>query len=406
VSNVISLPPPDWTKELQRYGSGAANGNLANCCTLLRGAPELQAVLAYDEFSHRTMQVAPAPWDFDPQTFALRPWTPHDDLLATEHVQRAGIPAKVPTVAQAVEMVARERPYHPVQEFLEDTEWDGIRRVSTLLPKYFGSNDDAYSANVGSHFMIAAVARIFNPGCKHDHVPIVEGTQGIGKSKAIKILFGAEWFGDEIPDLGSKDAAMQLSGVWGHELAELDAYSRAETGRIKAWVSRTVDRYRPPYGTRVIEVPRSCVFIGTTNNDSYLKDETGNRRFWPVKATRIDGAGLERDRDQLWAEAYRLYKGGAPWWFIKRDVVEQAQREQRDRLIDDPWWDVITAYLETRTSVSVAEVLTEAICIDRSRQSQVEQNRVARCLKAHGWLRGQVRTGGKQTWRYRRGDEA
>lgn len=404
MSNVISLPPPDWTKDLQRYGSGAPHASLANACTLLRGAPELQMMLAYDEFAGRTMLVSVPPWDFDPQSFSLRPWCQHDDLLATEYIQRAGITVKPTTTSQAVELVARERPYHPVKEYLENSEWDGKPRLRTMFAAYFGAVDDSYVANVGSSFMIGAVARVLNPGCKHDHVPIIEGPQGIGKSKALKILFGS-FFCDEIGDLGSKDAAMQLSGVWGFELAELDAYSRADAGRIKAWISRTVDRFRPPYGTRVIELPRSCIFVGSTNGDNYLKDETGNRRFWPVKATRIDTAGLTRDRDQLWAEAYRLYIGGAPWWIIKPEIVEQARLEQRDRLIDDPWWDVISAYIETRTSVSVAEVLTEAICIDRSRQGQVEQNRVARCLKAHGWLRGQVRSAGKQTWRYRRGGE-
>ncbi|MGY4170966.1 VapE domain-containing protein [Bradyrhizobium sp. USDA 4529] len=401
MSNVVTLPTPDWTKELQRYGSGAPHGTLANVCVMFRSAPELQTTLAFDEFAQRVMLVSAPPWDFDPASFAPRAWTAQDDLAATEHVQLAGIPTKVATTSQAVDRVARERPFHPVRDYLEHSSWDETPRLRTMFATYFGAADDKYTASVGSSFMIGAVARVLNPGCKHDHVPILEGVQGIGKSRALKILFG-DFFCDEIADLGSKDSAMQLAGVWGLEIAELDAYSRAEVGRVKAWVSRTTDRFRPPYGTRVIEMPRSCVFIGSTNNDSYLKDDTGNRRFWPVKATRIDLAGLKRDRDQLWAEAYRLYVGGAPWWFIKRDVVEQAQREQRERLIDDPWWDIIAAYVETRSSVSVAEVLTEAVCIDRSRWGQVEQNRVARCLKADGWCRVQVRTGGKQSWRYKR----
>jgi predicted P-loop ATPase len=401
MSNIVSLPPADWTKSLQRYGSGAPQGSLANVCTMFRSAPELQIILAFDEFSQRVVLVSAPPWDFDPAIFSARAWTAHDDLVATEHVQRAGIPTKVSTTAQAVELVARERPFHPVRDYLEHSGWDGKPRLRSMFAAYFGAPDDKYVANVGSSFMIGATARVLNPGCKHDHVPIIEGPQGIGKSRALKILFG-DFFCDEIGDLGSKDAAMQLPGVWGFELAELDAYSRAEAGRIKAWVSRTADRFRPPYGTRVIELPRGCVFVGTTNNDTYLKDETGNRRFWPVRATRIDVAGLERDRDQLWAEAYRLYCGGAPWWFVNQEIVRQARQEQADRLIDDPWDGVIGAYLTTRTDVSVAEVLTEAICIDRTRWGQVEQNRVARCLKAREWQRVQVRSGDKRVWRYRR----
>jgi predicted P-loop ATPase len=402
MNNVASLPAPSWAKDLQRYSSGALHGTLANVCAMLRGAPELQAVLAYDEFAARTMLVSCPPWVFDRQSFSQRAWTAHDDLLATEHIQRAGIPVKVPTTAQAVELVARERPYHPVIDYLESFEWDGICRLDRLFPEYFGAGDDTYTCSIGRHFMIGAVARVMSPGIKHDHIPIIEGPQGIGKSRAVRILFDP-WFSDEVADLGSKDAAMQMSGVWCIELSELDAYSRAETGRIKAWTSRNVDRFRPPYGSRVIESPRACVFVGTTNGDSYLKDETGNRRFWPVRATRIDIQALAKDRDQLWAEARRLYSAGAAWWLLNREAVDQAKQEQLARLIDDPWDGLISAYVAPLTDVSIADVLAEAICLDRSRWGQVEQNRIARCLKARGWLRVQVRTGDKRAWRYKRG---
>jgi predicted P-loop ATPase len=402
MSNVTALPAPSWAKDLQRYSSGALHGTLANVCAMLRGAPELQTMLAYDEFAAKTMLVSPPPWLFDPQSFQQRAWTAHDDLLATEHVQRAGIPVKVPTTSQAVELVARERPYHPVRDYLDSLDWDGVCRLDRLFPQYFGANDDIYTANIGRHFMIGAVARVMSPGIKHDHIPIIEGAQGIGKSRAARGLFDP-WFSDEVADLGSKDAAMQMSGVWCIELSELDAYSRAETGRIKAWTSRNVDRFRPPYGSRVIESPRACVFIGTTNGDSYLKDETGNRRFWPVRATRIDTQALAKDRDQLWAEARRLYGGGAAWWLLNREAIDQAKQEQLARLIDDPWDGLISAYVAPLTDVSIADVLADAICLDRSRWGQVEQNRIARCLKARGWFRVQVRAGDKRAWRYKRG---
>lgn len=402
MSNIATLPAPSWAKDLQRYSSGALHGTLANVCAMLRGAPELQTMLAYDEFAEKTMLVSAPPWSFEPQSFCLRPWTGHDDLLATEHVQRAGIPVKVTTTAQAVELVARERPYHPVLDYLGALEWDGRCRLDRLFHQYFGANDDTYTASIGRHFMIGAVARVTSPGIKHDHIPIIEGSQGIGKSRAVRSLFDP-WFSDEIADLGSKDASMQMSGVWCIELSELDAYSRAETGRIKSWTSRTIDRFRPPYGSRVIDSPRTCVFVGTTNGDNYLKDETGNRRFWPVRATRIDIQGLAKDRDQLWAEARRLYTSGAVWWLLNREAVDQAKQEQLARLTDDPWDGLISTYVATLTDVSIADVLAEAICLDRSRWGQVEQNRIARCLKARGWTRVQVRTGDKRAWRYKRG---
>jgi predicted P-loop ATPase len=402
MSNLVALPAPSWAKDLQRYSSGALHGTLANVCAMLRGAPELQTMLAYDEFAAKTMLVSAPPWLFDQHSFQPRPWTAHDDLLATEHVQRAGIPVKVPTTSQAVELIARERPYHPVLDYLESVEWDGVCRLDRFFPQYFGANDDVYTANIGRHFMIGAVARVTNPGIKHDHIPIIEGAQGIGKSRAVRSLFDP-WFSDEVADLGSKDAAMQMSGVWCIELSEMDAYSRAETGRIKAWTSRNVDRFRPPYGSRVIEAPRACVFVGTTNGDSYLKDETGNRRFWPVRATRIDLQGLAKDRDQLWAEARRLYSGGAVWWLLNREAVDQAKQEQLARLTDDPWDGLISSYVAPLSDVAIADILADAICLDRSRWGQVEQNRIARCLRARGWNRVQVRTGDKRTWRYKRG---
>ena len=402
MSNVTALPAPSWAKDLQRYSSGALHGTLANVCAMLRGAPELQTMLAYDEFAGKTMLVSAPPWIFEPQSFVQRPWSAHDDLLATEHIQRAGIPVKVPTTAQAIELVARERSYHPPLDYLDSLEWDGVSRLDRLFPHYFGANDDVYAANIGRHFMIGAIARITNPGTKHDHIPIIEGSQGIGKSRACRTLFDP-WFSDEIADLGSKDAAMQMSGVWGIEISELDAYSRAETGRIKAWTSRTIDRFRPPYGSRIIESPRACVFMGTTNGDSYLKDETGNRRFWPVRATRIDIHALAQDRDQLWAEARKLHSNGAVWWLVNREAVDQAKQEQLARLTDDPWDGLISAYVAPLSDVSIADILAEAICLDRSRWGQVEQNRIARCLKARGWNRVQVRTGDKRAWRYKRG---
>ncbi|MGY3443698.1 VapE domain-containing protein [Bradyrhizobium sp. USDA 4473] len=377
-------------------------GDLATAAAAIRELPALQLIIAYDAFAMRTMMVKPPPWEFDPSSFVERAWEDNDDLNLTEHLQRAGIPVKVITTSQAVQMVAKERSYHPPLEYLEGLEWDRQSRLERLFPDYFGANDDAYTMAIGRTFMIGAVARITQPGTKHDHIPIIEGNQGLGKSSALRRLY-EPWFTDEMADLGSKDAALQMAGVWCIELSELDAYSRAETARIKAWTSRTVDRFRPPYGSRIIESPRSCVFAGTTNHDCYLKDETGNRRFWPVRANKIKLGDIERDRDQLWAEAVALYRAGVAWWLLNPEAISQAKAEQLARLTDDPWEEAIGNYLADKRDVTVSEILFEAIGVDRSRMGQTEQNRVARCLRARGWLRVQVRTGDKRSWRYQRG---
>ena len=186
------------------------------------------------------------------------------------------------TASEAVTAVAEEQSFHPVEDYLRGIQWDGHERLQSWLSSCLGAEDNKYNKTIGVCALVAATARIFVPGCKVDTIPILEGGQGLGKSTALKTLF-APWFSDELADLGSKDAAMQLEGVWLIEVSELDAMSRSEVGRIKAFVSRTADRYRPPYGSRVVEQLRSCVFWGTTNSETYLQDETGARRFWPIK---------------------------------------------------------------------------------------------------------------------------
>ena len=156
-------------------------------------------------------------------------------------------------------------------------------RLEEWVITYLGAEDTPLNRAVGSRWMISGVARILQPGAKVDHMLILEGPQGAKKSSALKTLAGAEWFTDELAEIGSKDAAQQMRGIWVIEIAELDAISRAEVSRIKAFLSRTTDRYRPPYERYVVEMPRQCVFAGSVNPDTYLRDETGNRRFWPVR---------------------------------------------------------------------------------------------------------------------------
>jgi predicted P-loop ATPase len=177
--------------------------------------------------------------------------------------------------------------------------------------------------------------------------------------------------------------------------------TRSEVSRIKAFVSRATDRFRPPYGARVIESPRSCVFWGTTNSESYLKDETGGRRFWPIRAGRINVDGLAAVRDQLWAEASRLYRAGAAWWLVNPEANRIAEGEQMARYQGDPWDEAIAGHLKSVLDTSVEEILRNVLHLEIGRWSQADMNRVARCLRARGWLRTQARTGDKRAWRYR-----
>ncbi len=358
-----------WREHLLLTATGTPKPLLANAITALREAPAWQFVLSYDQFAMETILDGAPPWDFKTVEWTPRAWASHDDLLTAEWLQRQGISVNTQTAAQAVEAVARDRTFHPVINYLSGLEHDGRARLGTWLSTCLGADQTAYNETVGRAMLIAAVARIFQPGCKVDTVPIFEGAQGAKKSTAVKALFDP-WFSDELADLGSKDAAMQTRGVWGIEVSELDAMSRGEVSRIKAFVSRTTDRFRPPYGSRIIESQRSCVFWGTTNADGYLKDETGGRRFWPVKIGKINVEMLRDMRDQLWAEAVIFYKANVPWWITKQETQRDAERHQRDRYIGDPWDKAISDYVDLSSEVTIDEVLRSALSLEIGRCGQ------------------------------------
>jgi predicted P-loop ATPase len=398
----VNASASSWRNDLLLNLNGTVKPVLANAITALRGAQEWSGSLAYNEFSNCTVLRKPAPW-MKSVADVHEEWTPNHDVLATEWLHHQGIFVPVDVTGQAIEAVARERPFHPVRNYLKELTWDGTHRIESWLSEYLGVDPSPYAAAVGSRWLISAVARVFEPGSKADCCLILEGEQGIRKSTALRIL-AEPWFTDEIADLGSKDAALQTRGVWVIEIAELDSMSRSEIGRIKAFMSRAIDRFRPPYGKRLITSPRQCVFAGSVNHGTYLRDETGGRRFWPVecKAAVIDTDGLAIIRDQLWAEATYLYFEGKPWWLDSMELNREAAEEQAERYEGDPWDDLILKWVEGRESVSIPEILAQ--CIDKKTDmwTQMDRNRVARCLRANGWKRFYAREGSRREWRFRR----
>jgi predicted P-loop ATPase len=263
-----------------------------------------------------------------------------------------------------------------------------------------GVQQNKYSAAVGARWMISAVARVYRPGVKADCCLILEGPQGSKKSTALRTLAGP-YFTDELADLGSKDAALQTRGVWIIELSELDTLSRTDVGRIKAFMSRTTDRFRPPYGKRLIESPRQCVFAGSVNHSNYLRDDTGGRRFWPVACDSINIQLLSQDRDQLWAEAKARFDDGSAWWLEAADLLEDAAREQADRYDSDPWQELIVRWVQGKHSVSISDILSRCLDKPTAQWTQVDKNRIARSLQSIGWARYRERTETGLEWRYR-----
>ena len=405
---------PAWSHKLRLDLAGQPERNEANVITALSCDEAFAGAIVFDEFRQEIVVTRPLPWDASGEA-APRPWTDGDDVRAAEWLQRRELNVTPMTVSRSVGAVAREITVHPVRDHLGALAWDGVPRIETWACRYLGAEDTAFNRSVGALWLISAVARIFRPGVKADHMLVLEGPQGARKSTALKILAGEDWFTDELPDLGSKDAAMHMQGVWIIEIAELDAIGKAEVSRIKAFLTRTTDRFRPPYGRYTIEVPRQCVFAGTVNPDTYLRDETGNRRFWPVRCGTIDIDALARDRDQLWAEAVARFRGGAIWWLDTPELIAAATAEQEKRYQADAWDDLIEHWLthETRkvageypvygaatmesvpraaplTSVSVGEVLEHAIGIAPAFWTQKDQNRVSAYLKRNGGCGGCV----------------
>jgi predicted P-loop ATPase len=391
----------NWRNGLLLNLNGTVKPLLANAITALRQAPEWAGLLAYDDFALNTVILRPAPWMSAGRTFPFA-WSGTEDILTADWLQHQGICVPSHVAGQAVEAVAKAHRIHPVREYLESLTWDGTPRLATWLSTYLGVEPSPYTSAVGSRWMISAAARIFAPGSKADTCLILEGPQGIKKSTALRVL-SEPWFAEEIAELGSKDASMQLQGVWVIEIAELESMSRTDVGRVKDFMSHLTDRFRPPYGLRTIKVPRQCIFAGSVNHGTYLRDETGARRFWPVdcKAPVIDSDGLAEARDQLWAEAAYLFHEGKVWWLDSPELNRRAAEEQADRYEGDPWDELITKWINERADVSIAEILGSCIDKRKDQWTQLDKNRVARCLRSRGWERFNAGPRSAREWRYR-----
>lgn len=385
-----------WRSQLICSERGTPKPLLANCVTALRHASEWKSVLAFDEFSMNVVVRQETPWNAPAGTV----WDDHQDRLAAVWFQNQRIHVGVEVACQAVQTAAQDNAFHPLREYLNSLKWDGVDRTGTWLRDYLGVVESTYSRAAGQRWLIAAVARAFKPGVKADCVLILEGPQGAGKSTALRIL-GGQWFTDEIADLGSKDAALQTRGVWIIEIPELDAMSRSGVALIKAFMSRTIDRFRPPYSRHVIESPRQCVLAGSVNHSEYLRDETGGRRFWPVRCGQIDLRALERDRDQIWAETVALFRAGESWWFDTKELVDAAAGEQATRYKCDPWHEAIADWLNGKTDVCIDEILTRCLRKDISACSQADKNRVSECLQSLKWERFNSTINGRRQWKYR-----
>lgn len=399
-----------WRRELLKR-----DGKLIDCreniYLILRHHPEWRGVLWADEFARKIVKRRPAPWESDAEFVSGGEWGEDDDLrlglwLAQQErliVQSAG------NLAASVGWAAREQRCHPVREYLDALVWDGRARLGDWLTDYLGVRKTPYTMLAGRLFLIGMVARIYRPGCPMRAMPILEGQQFRGKSTALRIL-GGQWFGDTPIDLNNKDAYQLIQGRWLYEIAELDAFNRAESTRIKAFISSQEDRFRAPYDRAPKEWPRQTVFFGTTNQDEYFKDQTGNTRYWPWKVEEVDHInldGLAGARDQLFAEAVALYHQGERWHPTREEQQQLFEPEQADREIADPWQSLISRWLRgsMEDRVTVTAIMTDCLKIEAGKMDSARQmsTRVGIAMKRLGWIKKRE-TGGDREWYYQRPD--
>lgn len=387
----ISETWPDITK------TGVPRPSLQNAlAALLR----LGLTFGYDRFRSRKIVNGKALQEYQGQI--------SDDAVAFlrgEILSRFGFDPLAEHVRDAVNQLCLYNPFHPVLDEIDAFQWDEVCRVETWLIRYLGADDTPLNRAIGKIVLVAALRRLRQPGVKFDEILILEGKQGSGKSSALRILAGPGLHSDqEILTQDSKTQMELLEGVWIYELGEVEGFSRAEVNKIKAFASRQEERSRPAYG-RFVEIrPRQVVFVGTTNETTYLRDTTGNRRFWPVKTTVIDLEALRHDRDQLWAEASALESSGETI-SLPKELWEAAAAQQAERLEEDPWTEALSK-LRGKAYGDVVRIETSALMmkvgVPPERQNQHHTKRIAPIMRHLGWESTKFRVAGSIVRGYER----
>lgn len=390
-----------------------------NILAILQQDPRWAGVIALDVYASRVYKRVVPPF----AQSEIGEWTDEDDMRLRVWLDlEYRLKSNVEDLQNAIAWVADQNREHDLRDYLDmcAVKWDGQERVRDWLLTYLGADalddDDPafvdetidYYRRVGMKWMVAAVARAYKPGCRVDNMLILEGGEGLGKSTAFRIL-GQKWFADALLNPADKEYNALIQGKWIVEMPELEAMNKAESATMKRFLTQHVDRFRTWYGRRAGDVPRGCVFCGTVNYDTYIKDDSGGRRYWPVFVTLIDLPRLEADRDQLWGEAVTMFRRGVRWWEEPHDqALFRAQQERRHQR--DPYQSVIGRYLRSATflasEITTAELMTDCLEMDPGRMTRNEEMRVGQALRRLGWTRTRKRIGGEREYVYVRPDRA
>jgi len=358
--------------------NGTPHANASNALYVLQRDPSLLGQVWYDTFLQRIQTDTAAP----------REWNDGDDIRLMIYMQRdlAIHRMSVETVRSAVIHMAQNDKRNCLQETLAQLPlWDNTQRLATFFHDAFGAKNNAYTQAVGQNFWKMLVARAMRPGCKVDNMVVLEGAQGLGKSQACFAIVGKDFFSEAHEQIDNKDFFIALQGKWLVEVTEMDAFSKAGITKVKQVVTCKVDRYRTPYGKHAEDHPRQSVFIGTTNKDDWNRDDTGARRFWPIRCTDINLDYIRQNRNQLFAEAIYRLKQGEDWHSMPS---LETKAEQRERYTDDPWAASTMEYLVGKNDVTTQEILDDAVKLPTNRQQRPDVSRIVAILRMAGWVKG------------------
>lgn len=415
---------PRWLSWFYDKEKGRWNVSRKTVIAALENAPELQGVVAYDELRNTVVCRRAFPWPYSKpgeirgaDALLLGKWL--TDTWGLPSISKASLD-------EGIQTVAHSQRYHPVREWLGGIVWDKKPRIGRWLMHALGETPATvpaalaeYLGLVGRYWVMGMVWRVMEPGCKFDYCPVLEGSGGLRKSTLVEVLAGSEYYSDTPFEVGrGKEGPEQVQGCWLYEIAELTHFSKAEVGAIKAFISSKVDRYRVAYGSTVEAFPRQCVLVGTTNEDTYLRDRTGNRRFWPVPVrNQINTEFVAKYREQLLAEAYELYLQGASYTPSADEEKRLFHPMQESRLVETAVESELLAVLTSKpvaaatgplgfvhceaTFVTIAQ-LVQALGMDAAKAPPGLQGQITAWLKHEGWERVKRQVNGVRAWGFTR----
>lgn len=342
----------NWIRKLQvNPNTGQVSKTTDNILIILENDPLIRGKLSFDEFANRGLVLGSLPWNSQEER---RQWTDIDDAGLRHYIERTyGITGKE-KILDAVALCAHKHTFNEVREFLTGLKWDGVKRLDTAIVDYLGAVDSLYVRAATRKSIVAMVARAMDPGCKYDYMPILAGPQGLGKSTFLSIL-GQRWYSDSLQTFEGKEASEMIQGVWLNEVGELTGMTKSEANAVKQFLSRREDIYREPFGRRTKAFPRRCVFFGTTNDSEFLKDRTGNRRFWPIDVGAIDPvksvfSQLEEEAPQILAEAFVYWQMGEQL-YLTGEAEKEAKIHQESHRETSAKEGIVRDFVERRVPV-------------------------------------------------------